>query len=103
MRLWSRSCVAVIVEGGQVSDGRQNICGPWFEPEELRRAAEAYGDIEPEEPPTAEPPPAPDEGPPERSPVDPPPAVPGPAPESASFLARLLHFFLLMLRILGRG
>jgi hypothetical protein len=34
--------VAVVVEDGVVFDGRQNICGPWFEPGELRQAAEWY-------------------------------------------------------------
>ncbi len=35
--------VAIVIENGEVSDGEQNICGPWFSPDELRAAAAQFG------------------------------------------------------------
>ncbi|NNL48307.1 MAG: hypothetical protein HKO76_08070 [Acidimicrobiia bacterium] len=70
--------IAVVSEDGVISDGRQNICGPWFEPDELRRAAELYGDS-PSPPQPKIPAPAP-----EPVPIEPPPGQPeppNPAPE----------------------
>lgn len=35
--------LAVVIENGEVSDGKQSICGPWFSPDELRAAANQFG------------------------------------------------------------
>jgi hypothetical protein len=97
--------IAVVIEAGVISDGRQNICGPWFEPEELRQAAARYGDLEP--PPETDPPPAeppkPDDRPPPPEPVEPGPVDPVPGNGLPVLLARLFEFFQLVLRILGLG
>ena len=42
--------IAILVEGGQVSDGVMNLCGPWFGPEELRAAAAEHGTPQVESP-----------------------------------------------------
>lgn len=39
--------IAIVIENGEVSDGKQNICGPWFSPDELRAAASQFGTEEP--------------------------------------------------------
>ena len=98
--------VAAIIENGHISDGRQNICGPWFEPSELRRAAEQYGDLDP--PPKTDPVPEPTPERPHDPPVPEPPnpAQPGPGTESPaggslSILSMMLELILLVLGILG--
>ena len=95
--------VAVIVENDVVSDGRQNICGPWYEPAELRRAAELYGDLEPIDPPKPDPPaPEPIDEPSPKPPPDEPPIVePLPPERSTSVLSFLYEILRLILQVLG--
>ena len=38
--------IAVLIEGGDVSDGQMNICGPWFSPDDLRQAAADFAGID---------------------------------------------------------
>lgn len=38
--------IAIVIEDGEISDGQQNICGPWFSPEELRAAAAEFGQVD---------------------------------------------------------
>lgn len=40
--------LAIVIENGEVSDGEQNICGPWFSPDDLRVAAQQFGSGEDE-------------------------------------------------------
>ncbi|MGI9608970.1 MAG: hypothetical protein ACR2NL_01615 [Acidimicrobiia bacterium] len=35
--------VAIVIEDGVVNDGQMNLCGPWYQPDELRQAASAFG------------------------------------------------------------
>ena len=74
--------IAVVSEDGVISDGRQNICGPWFEPDELRRAAELYGDSPPPPEPIP-PPPVSEPASTEPPPGQPDPLEPAPEPELA--------------------
>lgn len=39
--------IAVVVEGGTTSDGVQELCGPWYRPDELRDAARRHGSWHP--------------------------------------------------------
>lgn len=38
--------IAIVIEDGVVSDGRMNICGPWFNPEDLRQAFADFGGVD---------------------------------------------------------
>ena len=38
--------IAILIEGGEFSDGQMNICGPWFSPDDLRQAAADFGGID---------------------------------------------------------
>lgn len=44
--------IAIVIEEGVVTDGQMHICGPWFTPDELRRAADDYGPTDPPPPTT---------------------------------------------------
>lgn len=97
--------IAVIIENGTVTDGRQKICGPWFGPEELRQAAERYGSVvDPTPEPKPEPAPSPPVEPPESKPMPTEPqAQPNtpPVTTTRSLLTVVLELMRLILGILG--